>query len=197
VVLDPFSTSYHLTLSVDHVWFTYGKGKLALRDISFTIPAGKTVALVGPSGGGKSTILRLLFRLYDPTRGRILIDGQDIRTVRVSTLRRSIGVVPQDTVLFHETVGTNIRYGRQGAAVEEVEEAARAAQIHETIMGFPDGYETMVGERGLRLSGGEKQRVAIARTILKVSEADIYNSERRRERNLNDYNAAIPFIIAY
>jgi ATP-binding cassette subfamily B protein len=132
------------------------------------VPAGKTVAIVGPSGAGKSTISRLLFRLYDISGGRILIDGQDIRDVTQASLRASIGMVPQDTVLFNDTIRYNIRYGRWDATDAEVEEAAGLAQIDSFIRRSPKGYETEVGERGLKLSGGEKQRVAIARTVLKA-----------------------------
>ena len=131
------------------------------------MPAGKTVAIVGPSGAGKSTISRLLFRFYDVSAGRILIDGQDLRDVTQASLRASIGIVPQDTVLFNDTVYYNIAYGRPGASPAEVEQAAKLAHIHDFVMALPDGYQTTVGERGLKLSGGEKQRVAIARTILK------------------------------
>jgi ATP-binding cassette, subfamily B, heavy metal transporter len=138
-----------------------------LNSISFRVPAGKQVALVGASGAGKSTIVKLLFRLYKPQSGRILIDGQDISQVRSSSLRSQIGIVPQDTVLFNDTIGYNISYGRPGCSQQEIELAAQRAQIHDFIMGLPDGYETKVGERGLRLSGGERQRVSIARTLLK------------------------------
>jgi ATP-binding cassette, subfamily B, heavy metal transporter len=138
-----------------------------LHDVSFEIPAGKTVAVVGPSGSGKSTLARLLFRFYDVGDGRIRIDGQDIRDVTQQSLRQSIGIVPQDTVLFNDTVEYNIAYGRPGATRDEVEDAARSAHIHNFIVSTPKGYGTMVGERGLKLSGGEKQRVAIARTLLK------------------------------
>jgi ATP-binding cassette subfamily B protein len=134
------------------------------------VPAGKTVAIVGPSGAGKSTISRLLFRLYDVSGGTISIDGQNIRNVTQASLRQSIGMVPQDTVLFNDTIRYNIRYGRWDATDEEVEEAARMAQIDPFIRMSPKGYETEVGERGLKLSGGEKQRVAIARTVQKVSQ---------------------------
>jgi len=151
----------------ENVGFSYDPRHPALNNISFEIPKGKTVALVGPSGGGKSTILRLLFRFYEVNSGRILIDGQDIRSVKQESLRRNIGVVPQDTVLFNDTIFYNIHYGKIDASDEEVYKAAKAAQIHDRILNFPDGYETRVGERGLRLSGGEKQRVAIARTLLK------------------------------
>ena len=142
-------------------------GRTILHNISFDIPAGKTVAVVGPSGSGKSTLARLLYRFYDVQQGRITIGGQDIRCVTQASLRQSIGIVPQDTVLFNDTVAYNIAYGRPGASQGEVEEAARAAHIHAFICSTPKGYDTMVGERGLKLSGGEKQRVAIARTLLK------------------------------
>jgi ATP-binding cassette, subfamily B, heavy metal transporter len=147
-----------------------GRGQPArpiLHEVSFEIPAGKTVAVVGPSGAGKSTLARLLYRFYDVGGGRITIDGQDIRSVTQASLRQAIGIVPQDTVLFNDTVEYNIAYGRPGATRAEVEGAARAAHIHDFIAGTPAGYDTMVGERGLKLSGGEKQRVAIARTLLK------------------------------
>src|SRR5690606_1073654 len=135
--------------------------------VSFTVPAGHTVAIVGPSGAGKSTISRILFRFYELTGGAVLIDGQNIAAVTQPSLRAAIGMVPQDTVLFNDTISYNIRYGRPGASDVEVVEAARLAQIHDFILTLPDGYDSMVGERGLKLSGGEKQRVAIARTILK------------------------------
>ena len=151
----------------DDVRFSYDPERPILKGLSFEVPAGKTVAIVGPSGAGKSTISRLLFRLYDVSSGRILIDGQDIRKVTQSSLRASIGMVPQDTVLFNDTIRYNIRYGRWDATDAEVEEAARMAQIDAFIRISPKGYETEVGERGLKLSGGEKQRVAIARTVLK------------------------------
>ncbi len=154
-------------LRFDHVNFAYDPDRPILQDISFTIPAGKTVAVVGPSGSGKSTLARLLFRFYDAQQGRILIDGQDIKQVTQSSVRQAIGIVPQDTVLFNDTVAYNIAYGQPGASQAQVEEAARAAHIHGFISATPKGYDTMVGERGLKLSGGEKQRVAIARTLLK------------------------------
>ncbi|MGF7172488.1 ABCB family ABC transporter ATP-binding protein/permease [Azospirillum doebereinerae] len=154
-------------LRFEGVEFGYDSRRPILKGVGFTVPAGKTVAIVGPSGAGKSTISRLLFRFYDVNGGRILIDGQDIRRVTQSSLRASIGIVPQDTVLFNDTVFYNIAYGRAGASPAEVEQAARLAHIHDFVMALPDGYQTMVGERGLKLSGGEKQRVAIARTILK------------------------------
>jgi ATP-binding cassette, subfamily B, heavy metal transporter len=154
-------------LRFDHVFFAYDPARPILQDISFAIPAGKTVAVVGPSGSGKSTLARLLFRFYDVQQGRILIDGQDIRQVTQASVRQAIGIVPQDTVLFNDTVAYNIAYGQPGANQAQVEEAARAAHIHDFISATPKGYDTMVGERGLKLSGGEKQRVAIARTLLK------------------------------
>ncbi len=142
-------------------------GRTILHGVDFEIPAGRTVAVVGPSGSGKSTLARLLYRFYDVQQGRITIGGQDLRSVTQDSLRRAIGIVPQDTVLFNETVGYNIAYGRPGATQAQVEEAARAARIHGFIAALPQGYATQVGERGLKLSGGEKQRVAIARTLLK------------------------------
>ncbi|RWI99059.1 ABC transporter ATP-binding protein/permease [Mesorhizobium sp.] len=150
------------------VHFSYDANRKILKGVSFEVPAGKTVAIVGPSGAGKSTISRLLFRFYDVQRGQVLIDGQDIRDVTQESLRAVLGMVPQDTVLFNDTIAYNIRYGRVGASEEEVSKAAELAQIGPFIEKLPDGYRSMVGERGLKLSGGEKQRVAIARTILKA-----------------------------
>jgi ATP-binding cassette subfamily B protein len=151
----------------DRVGFGYDPRRQILQDLSFTIPAGHTLAVVGSSGAGKSTLVRLLFRFYDTDEGAITIDGQDLRDVAQASLRGAIGLVPQDTVLFNDTVGANIAYGRPGADQAAIEAAARAAQIHDFIMTLPDGYDTLVGERGLKLSGGEKQRVAIARMVLK------------------------------
>ncbi len=151
----------------EDVHFAYEADRPILKGVSFEIPPGRTVAVVGPSGAGKSTLARLLYRFYDATGGRITIDGQDIREVTQASLRAAIGIVPQDTVLFNDTVAYNIAYGRPGATQVEVVAAARAAHIHDFIASTPKGYETIVGERGLKLSGGEKQRVAIARTLLK------------------------------
>jgi len=150
------------------VSFHYDPRRAILKDVSLEVPAGKTVAVVGPSGAGKSTLSRLLFRFYEPSAGRITIDGQDIAMVTQTTLRAAIGMVPQDTVLFNDTIAYNIRYGRFDASDAEVREAARLARIDHFIEQIPGGYEAQVGERGLKLSGGEKQRVAIARTILKA-----------------------------
>ncbi|KAH9945694.1 hypothetical protein B0H21DRAFT_892116 [Amylocystis lapponica] len=156
-------------IEFDNVSFSYDGRRTALNGVSFKVPKGSSVALVGESGAGKSTILRLLYRFYDLEEGdgRILIDGQDIRDITQASLRKAIGVVPQDSVLFNSSIAYNIGYGKFGASAEDIEAAAKAAQMHDRIMSFPDGYETKVGERGVRLSGGEKQRVAIARTLLK------------------------------
>lgn len=151
----------------EHVSFHYDAKREILRDVSFNIPAGTITAVVGQSGAGKSTLARLLFRFYDVQSGKILIDGQNIQDVTQASLRKAIGIVPQDTVLFNDTIGYNIAYGNPSATIEEVQEAARAAQIDSFIKRLPEGYDTQVGERGLKLSGGEKQRVAIARTLLK------------------------------
>ena len=158
-------TNGHVTF--ESVSFSYEPQRQILRGINVDIPAGQTIAIVGPSGSGKSTIGRLLFRFYDVTGGAVLIDGQDVRDVTQDSLHRAIGVVPQDTVLFNDTIYYNIAYGREFATHDEIINAARDAQIHEFIMSLPDGYDTRVGERGLKLSGGEKQRVGIARTLLK------------------------------
>jgi len=157
----------HGAVAFENVEFGYDARRPILKGISFTVPSGKTVAIVGPSGAGKSTLSRLLFRFYDVNGGSITIDGQDVRDVQQQSLRAVIGIVPQDTVLFNDTIYYNIAYGRPDATRAEVEAAAKHARIHDFILGLPDGYDAMVGERGLKLSGGEKQRVAIARTILK------------------------------
>ena len=151
----------------ENVTFGYHADRPILQNLSLTIPAGKKVAIVGPSGCGKSTILRLLFRFYDVQEGRILIDGEDIRNVSLESLRKAIGVVPQDTPLFNNTIEHNIRYGNMEASFEEVQRAAKRARIHETVEILPAGYSTMVGERGMMISGGEKQRLAVSRLILK------------------------------
>ena len=153
--------------AAEDVSFAYDAARPILKGVDFRVPAGHTVAIVGPSGAGKSTISRLLFRFYEVTGGRILIDGQDLREVGQTSLRQAIGIVPQDTVLFNDSIRYNIRYGRPDAADEEIVQAAKLARIHDFVETLPEGYEAMVGERGLKLSGGEKQRVAIARTILK------------------------------
>jgi ABC-type transport system involved in Fe-S cluster assembly fused permease/ATPase subunit len=180
----------------EHVDFYYTDARNILKAVSFTVPAGKSVAIVGPSGAGKSTISRLLYRFYDTTGGRITIDGQDIRDVTQDSLRAAIGIVPQDTVLFNDTIYYNIAYGRPGAAPSEIEEAARMASVHSFITEMPDGYNTRVGERGLKLSGGEKQRVAIARTILKAPEILLFDEatsalDTHTEREIQDAMVAV------
>ena len=179
----------------DGVMFGYDARRPILEDLSFAIPAGHTLAIVGPSGAGKSTVSRLLFRFYDVDGGAVRIDGQDVREVTQESLRAAIGIVPQDTVLFNDTVYYNIAYGRPNATPSEVEHAARLARIHDFIISTPDGYQTVVGERGLKLSGGEKQRVAIARTVLKNPSILILDeatssldsaTEREIQRNLRD-----------
>jgi ATP-binding cassette subfamily B protein len=154
-------------IAFEHVNFAYDPARPILHDISFEIDSGRKLAIVGASGSGKSTIVRLLYRFYDPQQGRILIDGQDIRTVTQHSLRKAIGIVPQDTVLFNDTIYHNIAYGNPEASEDAVISAAQQAHIHRFISLLPDGYQTLVGERGLKLSGGEKQRIAIARTLLK------------------------------
>ena len=155
------------TIAFQDVRFGYRPDRTILKGVSFAVPAGGTLAIVGPTGAGKSTISRLLFRFYDANDGRVLIDGQDVRDVQQGSVRAAIGVVPQDTVLFNDTIRYNIAYGRPGATQDEIENAAKLAQVHDFVLRLPDGYDTRVGERGLKLSGGEKQRVAIARTLLK------------------------------
>lgn len=154
-------TSVRGEIEFKNVTFGYTPERIILKNISFTVPNGRTVALVGPSGSGKSTIIRLLFRFYDVLGGSIFVDGRNIKNIKQNSLRSAIGVVPQDTVLFNNSIKYNIKYGRITASDADVIEAARAADIHDKIMNFPEQYETQVGERGLRLSGGEKQRVAI------------------------------------
>jgi ATP-binding cassette subfamily B protein len=151
----------------EDVHFGYEPDRTILHGVTLDVPPGTTLAVVGPSGAGKSTLARLLFRFYDPTAGRITIDGQDIASVRQDSVRAAVGIVPQDTVLFNDTIGYNIAYGRDGATQDQVEAAARGAAIDGFVAALPQGYQSMVGERGLKLSGGEKQRVAIARTLLK------------------------------
>ena len=169
------SLSEEPQVSFENVSFGYEPNREILKNITFTIPKGKTVAVVGPSGAGKSTLARLMFRFYDIQSGSIRINNDDIRALTQSSLRRSIGIVPQDTVLFNDTVYYNIAYGRPSASKAQVEEAAKSARIHDFITSTPKGYETMVGERGLKLSGGEKQRVAIARTLLKNPQILIFD----------------------
>ena len=158
-----------------NVSFAYDERRPILNDVSFDVPAGKTVAVVGPTGGGKTTVARLLFRFYDPQAGAVTIDGQDLRDVTQASLRNAIGVVPQDTVLFNDSIRYNIAYGKVDATLEEIEDAARRAQLSDFIAKLPDGYQTRVGERGLKLSGGEKQRVAIARVLLKNPQILIFD----------------------
>lgn len=155
------------SIRFENVAFGYHPDRPIFRNLSFTVPPGKKVAIVGPSGCGKSTVFRLLYRFYDPLSGRIFIDDQDVTQVQLNSLRKAIGVVPQDTPLFHNDIMHNIRYGRLTATDDEVVEAAKKANVHETIMKLPDGYNTQVGERGLMISGGEKQRLAVARVMLK------------------------------
>jgi ABC-type transport system involved in Fe-S cluster assembly fused permease/ATPase subunit len=171
IVDEPGAKPLHVengAIAFKNVSFAYEPGRPILKDISFDVPPGKMVAIVGPSGAGKSTISRILFRFYEVNQGEVTIDGQNIRDVTQSSLRAAIGMVPQDTVLFNDTIEYNIRYGRPDATEAEVHEAARLAQIDGFILALPQGYDSLVGERGLKLSGGEKQRVAIARTILKA-----------------------------
>jgi ATP-binding cassette subfamily B protein len=154
-------------VKLSNLSFGYDAARPILFGIDLDVPAGQTVAIVGPSGSGKSTIGRLLFRFYDVSGGALTIDGQDVRDVTQESLHKAIGVVPQDTVLFNDTIRYNIAYGREGASFSEIEAAAKAARIHDFVLSLPEGYDTQVGERGLKLSGGEKQRVGIARTLLK------------------------------
>jgi ATP-binding cassette, subfamily B, bacterial len=154
-------------VALDSVWFRYDDAAWTLQDVSFTVPAGTKTALVGETGSGKTTCAYLVARLYDATKGSVSIDGVDVRQLTFESLTDTVGVVSQETYLFHATVRENLRFARPSASDEEIEEAARAAQIHELIATLPDGYDTMVGERGYRFSGGEKQRMAIARTVLR------------------------------
>jgi ATP-binding cassette subfamily B protein len=165
----------HGEVRFEHVGFAYQMERPILYDVDFTIAPGKKVAVVGPSGAGKSTLARLLFRFYDVNQGRILIDGQDISQVTQDSVRAAIGIVPQDTVLFNESLYYNLAYARSDATRQDIEEAARLAQLHDFIASLPDGYDTVVGERGLKLSGGEKQRVAIARAILKQPQILVFD----------------------
>jgi ATP-binding cassette subfamily B protein len=170
VVDAPDATELHVAAGLirfEDVHFSYEPGREILKGVDLEVRPGSTTAIVGPSGAGKSTLSRLLFRFYEPQQGRITIDGQDITRVTQQSLRAALGIVPQDTVLFNDTIGYNIGYGREGATAAEIEGAAQGAAIHTFIASLPQGYEAMVGERGLKLSGGEKQRVAIARTLLK------------------------------
>ena len=185
-------------IAFEDVDFGYDPRRPILHSVTFTVPAGRSVAIVGPSGAGKSTISRILFRFYDVSGGRVTIDGQDIRGVRQASLRAAIGIVPQDTVLFNDTIYYNIAYGRPEAGRDEVEDAARLAHIHEFVASLPDGYDSLVGERGLKLSGGEKQRVAIARTILKDPRILLFDeatsaldtkTEREIQANLREVSA--------
>lgn len=154
-------------ISFENISFAYHPSRPIFRNLTFTIPAGKKVGIVGPSGSGKSTIFRLLYRFYEPSAGRILIDDQDISQVQLASLRSAVGVVPQDTPLFHADIMHNVRYGRLDASDDEVITATKKAHVHETIVKLPHGYATTVGERGLMVSGGEKQRLAVARVLLK------------------------------
>ncbi|MCO5400468.1 ABC transporter transmembrane domain-containing protein [Ralstonia soli] len=197
----PHGAPLHVTqgdVQFDHVDFGYEATRPILHDLSLHVPAGRTVAVVGGSGSGKSTLARLLLRFYDPWAGRVSIDGQDLRVVSQDSVRRAIGIVPQDTILFNDTIAYNIAYGREGATMAEVIEAARAAYVHDFIAALPEGYQTMVGERGLKLSGGEKQRIAIARALLKNPSILIFDeatsaldtrSERAIQRELDRLSA--------
>jgi ATP-binding cassette, subfamily B, heavy metal transporter len=193
-----FRPSLQSQLSFEAVSFGYRDGEPVLKDVSFDVKPGSTVAFVGASGSGKTSIIRLLFRLYEPRRGRILLDGTPIANLPLSLLRQAIAVVPQDTVLFHDTIANNIAFGRHGASRADVEEAGRIANLDGFISTLPDGYDTVVGERGLKLSGGERQRVAIARAALKRPRIYVFDeatssldtrTEREILRNLRDVAA--------
>lgn len=185
-------------LVFDEVSFCYRQERVVLKGVSFAVPAGRTVAVVGVSGSGKSSLIRLLFRLHEPDHGRILLDGVPVVDMSLSAVRQAIAVVPQDTVLFHDTIANNIGFGRNGSTQLEIEEAARLANLHEFIAGLPEGYETLIGERGLKLSGGERQRVAIARGTLKRPRIFVFDeatspldsrTEREILRNLLDLSS--------
>lgn len=191
-------------LSFEHVSFSYHQERVVLQDVSFKVPAGKSVAIVGVSGSGKSSLIRLLFRLYEPEAGRILLDGVPIAEMPLSAVRQAIAIIPQDTVLFHDTVANNIGFGRFGASRQEIEEAARIANLHDFILDLPQGYQTIVGERGMKLSGGERQRVAIARAVLKRPKIFVCDeatssldsrSERTIMRNLVDLSSQCTMLI--
>jgi len=194
-------------LTFDTVSFSYRADRTVLKNISFSVPAGKTIAIVGASGSGKSSIIRLLFRLYEPCSGRILLDGIPITDIPLAALRQAIAVVPQDTVLFHETIANNIGLGRAGSSMKDIQDAARVANLHELIMSMPEGYNTLVGERGLKLSGGERQRVAIARAALKRPSIFVFDeatssldsqNERSIVQNLKELSAhSTTLIIAH
>lgn len=178
-------------ITFEAVDFSYKDEKKILSDVSFTVPSGTTTAIVGESGTGKSTIAKLIVRMFEVTEGRVVIDDKNIKDYTQSSLRGAIGVVPQDTVLLNDTIQFNIRYGRMDASDEEVEEAAKLADIHDSILSFPDGYQTKVGERGLKLSGGEKQRVAIARTLLKGPQIMLFDEatsslDSKTENNIQE-----------
>ena len=204
VVCSQLSRPARGDLTFEHVSFGYHQERGVLEDVSFTIPAGKTVAIVGVSGSGKSSLIRLLFRLYEPDRGRILLDGVPIADMSLSAVRQAIAIIPQDTVLFHQSVASNIGLGRYGATRPEIEEAARIANLHDSILSLPEGYETIVGERGMKLSGGERQRVAIARAVLKRPKIFVCDeatssldsrSERAIMRNLIDLSSRCTMLV--
>ena len=197
-VLAPASPRRRGGLTFERVTFSYREARAVLQGVSFTVPSGKTIAVLGLSGSGKSSLIRLLFRLYEPDAGRILLDGTPLRDLSPSALRQAIAVVPQDTVLFNDTIAANIGFGRVGATLPEIQEAARIARLHELISKLPYGYDTLLGEHGQPLSSGERQRVAIARAVLKRSRIFIFdaaissldaNAEREIQRNLRCVSA--------
>ena len=175
-------------ITFDKVKFQYNERQVLFNDLSFEVPAGKKIAIVGGSGSGKSTIVRLLYRFYDPVEGRILINNNDIRDVSLNSLRKNIGIVPQDTVLFNDTILYNIHYGNFASSLEKVYDVTKLSDLHDTIMRMPKGYDTLVGERGLKLSGGEKQRVAIARTMLKNPPIFIYDEATSSLDSITEQN---------